>query len=192
MTLSEKLQDLRRDAGLSQEEVAGRLFVSRQSVSKWENGQAEPGVENLKALADLYGVTLDELTGREIPRRGEPEKFGAPESDEGEEQGSSFYGGVFAARTVTFIVLELMLLQGGIKVPFDWLAMLVGLFVRRVPVWWIVQVFLWINVAVNLLNMFQRSAVGAVGLFHTGIFLYLFFRPEVKDHFHLTEKEGTL
>ena len=63
MTLSEKLQDLRRDAGLSQEEVAGRLFVSRQSVSKWENGQAEPGVENLKALADLYGVTLDELTG---------------------------------------------------------------------------------------------------------------------------------
>lgn len=42
MTLGENLQQLRKSAGLSQEEVAGRLFVSRQSVSKWENDQAEP------------------------------------------------------------------------------------------------------------------------------------------------------
>lgn len=67
MTLGENLQRLRKSAGLSQEEVAGRLFVSRQSVSKWENGQAEPGVENLKALAALYGVTMDQLTGMAPP-----------------------------------------------------------------------------------------------------------------------------
>lgn len=67
MTLGENLQQLRKSAGLSQEEVAGRLFVSRQSVSKWENGQAEPGVENLKALAALYGVTMDQLTGMAPP-----------------------------------------------------------------------------------------------------------------------------
>ena len=61
MTLAENLKALRTEKGLSQEEVAGALFLSRQSVSKWENGQAEPGVENLKALARLYGVSLDRL-----------------------------------------------------------------------------------------------------------------------------------
>lgn len=63
MTLGENLQKLRKSAGMSQEDVAGRLFVSRQSVSKWENDQAEPGVEHLKVLAALYGVSMDELTG---------------------------------------------------------------------------------------------------------------------------------
>lgn len=65
MTLGENLQNLRRAGGLSQEEVAQKLFVSRQSVSKWENDQAEPGVENLKTLARLYGVSVDVLVGAE-------------------------------------------------------------------------------------------------------------------------------
>lgn len=63
MTLGENLQRLRRAKGLSQDEVARRLYLSRQSVSKWENDQAEPGVENLKALSRLYDVTVDELVG---------------------------------------------------------------------------------------------------------------------------------
>lgn len=63
MTLGENLQRLRKEKGLSQEEVAQALFVSRQSVSKWETDKAEPGVDNLKALANLYEVTLDQLTG---------------------------------------------------------------------------------------------------------------------------------
>lgn len=63
MTLGEHLQHLRKDRGLSQEEVAKTLFVSRQTISKWETNKAEPGVENLKGLADLYGVTLEQLTG---------------------------------------------------------------------------------------------------------------------------------
>lgn len=195
MTLGENLQELRRAAGLSQEEVAGRLFVSRQSVSKWENGQAEPGVENLKALAELYGVSMDELTGMPSP----PEPAGAasvpPETvgpDLREKKAVSYYHGVLAARTMTVIVLEMMLLQGGIKVPFDWLAMLVGLFLRKEPVWWIVQVFLWLNVAVNLVNLTLEPVLGAVGLIHTGIFLYAFFRREVKAYFHMTERGNAL
>ena len=64
MTLGENLHRLRKEKGLSQEEVAQALFVSRQSVSKWETDKAEPGVDNLKALANLYEVTLDQLTGR--------------------------------------------------------------------------------------------------------------------------------
>ena len=56
--------------------MARRLYVSRQSVSKWENDASEPGVENLKALARLYGVTLDQLLLAEEPKRqpSEPER----------------------------------------------------------------------------------------------------------------------
>ena len=68
MSLSENLQRLRKEKGLSQEDVAQKLYVSRQSVSKWENGNAEPGVKDLAALADMFGVTLDELVGRECPQ----------------------------------------------------------------------------------------------------------------------------
>lgn len=65
MTLGENLQRLRKARGLSQDEVAEKLFLTRQSVSKWENDGAEPGIENLKALASLYGVTVDALVGAE-------------------------------------------------------------------------------------------------------------------------------
>ena len=63
MTLGENLQRLRKAKGMSQDEVAEKLFVTRQSVSKWETNKAEPGVENLKALAKLYGVSVDVLLG---------------------------------------------------------------------------------------------------------------------------------
>ena len=74
MTLGENLQGLRRAKGLSQDEVAQKLFVSRQTISKWELDKAEPGVENLKALADLYGVTVDQLVG--CQRTAEPPEEG--------------------------------------------------------------------------------------------------------------------
>ena len=60
MTLGENLQRLRKEQGLSQEDVAQALFVTRQTISKWETDKAEPGVDNLKALAYLYQVTLDQ------------------------------------------------------------------------------------------------------------------------------------
>ena len=61
MTLCEKLIDLRRKAGLSQEQMAQQLDVSRQAVSKWETGAADPSTANLLALARLYGVSPEEL-----------------------------------------------------------------------------------------------------------------------------------
>lgn len=61
MTFSERLQTYRKAAGLSQEELAGQLGVSRQSVSKWEQGQAFPETETLIQLSDLMGLSLDSL-----------------------------------------------------------------------------------------------------------------------------------
>lgn len=61
MNFSEKLISLRRKAGLSQEQLAAQLDVTRQSVSKWESGSAVPELGKLIALSDLFGVTIDYL-----------------------------------------------------------------------------------------------------------------------------------
>lgn len=61
MTLSEKLQTLRKEAGLTQEQLAERIQVSRQAVSKWESGQARPGIDKLRQLSDVFHISVDEL-----------------------------------------------------------------------------------------------------------------------------------
>ena len=68
MTLSERITALRTARGLSQEALAQQLGVSRQSISKWETGASTPELDKLTALADLFGLTLDELVrGEAIP-----------------------------------------------------------------------------------------------------------------------------
>lgn len=59
--LPNNLYEIRRGAGLSQEEFAEKLGVSRQPVSKWERGEAYPDTENLIVISEMFGVTIDEL-----------------------------------------------------------------------------------------------------------------------------------
>lgn len=59
-----KLYELRKKSGLSQEELAEKLGVSRQAVSKWERAEASPDTDNLIALSNLYNISLDELIGK--------------------------------------------------------------------------------------------------------------------------------
>ena len=67
MELNEKIQELRRRKGLTQEELAEALFVSRAAISKWESGRGYPNIDSLKALAKFFGVTIDELlSGEEL------------------------------------------------------------------------------------------------------------------------------
>lgn len=61
MELNEKLQELRKQKRLTQEELAEVLFVSRTAISKWESGRGYPSIDSLKALAKFFGVTVDEL-----------------------------------------------------------------------------------------------------------------------------------
>ena len=65
--LQENIYALRRKAGLSQEQLAERLEVTRQTISKWEGGHSVPDLEKLQAMAAVFSVTLDELTGTEQP-----------------------------------------------------------------------------------------------------------------------------
>ena len=67
MEFNQKLQELRKQKGLTQEELAAALFVSRTAVSKWESGRGYPNIESLKGIAKFFGVTVDELlSGEEI------------------------------------------------------------------------------------------------------------------------------
>ena len=61
MTLSEKLYTLRKQSGLSQEQLAEQLNISRQAISKWESGQAVPETEKLLLLSNYFNVSLDYL-----------------------------------------------------------------------------------------------------------------------------------
>lgn len=67
MEFYEKLQTLRKQKGLTQEELAQKLYVSRTAISKWESGRGYPNIDSLKAIAACFSVTVDELlSGDEI------------------------------------------------------------------------------------------------------------------------------
>lgn len=71
MEFNNRLYQLRKQKGLSQEELAGRLNVSRQTVSKWEIGDSTPDMEKLVAMSELFDVSLDMLVlGKEEQSQG--------------------------------------------------------------------------------------------------------------------------
>lgn len=65
--IANRLINLRKQSGLSQEELAARLGLSRQAVSKWERAEASPDTDNLICLAKIYGVSLDDLLNTDQP-----------------------------------------------------------------------------------------------------------------------------
>ena len=71
MTFAQKLKQMRTRAGMSQEKLAERVGVSRQAITKWETDKGAPDMDNLMALSDLFGVSVDELLGREARRPSE-------------------------------------------------------------------------------------------------------------------------
>ena len=65
MEFYEKLQELRKNRGLTQEELAEALYVSRTAVSKWESGRGYPSIDSLKEISNYFSVTIDELLSSE-------------------------------------------------------------------------------------------------------------------------------
>ena len=68
MTFAQKLKEMRIRAGMSQEKLSEKVGVSRQAITKWETDKGAPDMDNLMALSDLFGVSVDELLGREARR----------------------------------------------------------------------------------------------------------------------------
>lgn len=188
MSLGENLQRLRKEKGLSQEEVARRLYVSRQSVSKWELDQSEPGVAYLKSLAELYGVTLDELAGMSSPPTETPPEETAPDS-EYETYQAAFYWVVLGVRTAALLAENLLFTWpylGHLTLSFDWMLMLVGLANRRWGIWVNIVVLFLVNIGFSLIRLLTMAvpAWGILGLLLNGLGLYVFYRPEIKGYFH--------
>lgn len=69
MAFGERLQEVRRRAGLTQEQFAAELNVSRQAVSKWESCRGYPEIEKILYICNRYQVSLDELFSQEVPRQ---------------------------------------------------------------------------------------------------------------------------
>ena len=63
MEFHEKLQELRKKKGLTQEELAEALYVSRTAVSKWESGRGYPSIDSLKAIGSFFGMTYEKNVG---------------------------------------------------------------------------------------------------------------------------------
>lgn len=74
MNVPERIQELRKQKGISQEELANELGVSRQAVSKWESGQSFPELDNIVALSDYFGVSADHILKGTEPAVQEPVK----------------------------------------------------------------------------------------------------------------------
>lgn len=81
MTFGEKLYQLRKTQGLSQEELAEKLHTSRQAISKWENDNGYPETEKIILIAKLFSVSLDDLLMEE-------RKMGAEADATGENRGN--------------------------------------------------------------------------------------------------------
>ena len=64
MSMGRRIAALRKENGYTQEQLAAKLGISNQAVSKWENGSSDPSTSNLLALAKLFGVSAEEILSK--------------------------------------------------------------------------------------------------------------------------------
>lgn len=132
MILADMLKTERKKLGLTQDEVAEKLIVSRQAISKWEQGNGYPDIENLVRLSDLYNISLDELL------RGEkhvttPLRIG------------TYFGRRKLVKNIFFLTLiVIFFFYGALEIaPFAWIfAMLIGLIIiiyKKTPNYWVLE-----------------------------------------------------
>lgn len=103
MEFNNRLYELRKQKGLSQEELASRLNVSRQTISKWEVGDSTPDMDKLVAIGDLFEISLDELVLGKEPETGEAcsQETGKQEKSSGKREKSSEVARVLEERVLT-------------------------------------------------------------------------------------------
>jgi transcriptional regulator with XRE-family HTH domain len=90
MNISENIYNFRKSSGLTQENLADKLGISFQAVSKWETGQSMPDITALPVLADIFGTSIDGLFGRDGGNSGKAADV--PWEDDGKLRGMVFIG----------------------------------------------------------------------------------------------------
>jgi len=142
MELSEKIQKLRKERGLTQEQFAEQLFVSRTAVSKWETGRGTPSMESLQMIAKFFGITLDELLRAE-----EVITIAENENKENISRFASYIDGIFNIAAVVGLLLPLYKVELNnifYSVPLyqfkGWLAVLYWIFPMAMAICGVIQI----------------------------------------------------
>lgn len=165
MKLSEKILSLRTARGLSQGDLAEKLEVSRQSVSKWETGQSTPDLDKIIKLADLFGVSVDELVRegerpepvKPEPVKPEPQVVYVEEQTQSQHRGAFVFGVLVEVLALVLLVIGLagaaseLLLLGLIPL----VAGLPLLVARKYP--WLIFVWLLVGMSYLILNPWTSS-----------------------------------
>lgn len=121
MKFHEKLLELRRRRGLSQEELGMELQVSRQTISKWETGQSYPDFERLVLLSDFFALSLDELV-RDIDVQDVRERAGGSE-----EKITALFADVQKSKEIVRLVLRGVVVFGWVMLAVMLLALVLVL-----------------------------------------------------------------
>ena len=125
--LADRLVELRKEHKLSQEALAEKLGLSRQSISKWERAEASPDTDNLIALAEVYGITLDELLGNNEPKERKQET--QPQSENKERSAKQIKGKQNLKKApLLFLGAIAVYVGGGIILGVFWWALMWVLF----------------------------------------------------------------
>lgn len=106
MTTAEKLVSLRKEKGLSQLQLAEEINVSRQAISRWEVGLAVPSREKLRALSELYNVSVDYLLSDKTAE--DMQKVSKPEDEAKEKPSNHLRVGLMACVVVILLVVMLL------------------------------------------------------------------------------------
>ena len=175
MDFCEKLQQLRKRKGLTQEELAESLYVSRTAVSKWESGRGYPNIDSLKALAAFFGVTIDELlSGDELLTLAEED------SKQNAKQQHDLVFGLLDLSALMFFFLPFfglkaegmvqavpLLALGGIVA---WLKVLYGVVVLGMAAWGVLTLALQGNQQARWL---QHKCKGSLAVNIVGVLLFI-------------------
>lgn len=169
--IAEKLKNLRIEHGLSQEKLAEQLMVSRQAVSKWENGEALPDMENMIALAKLYNTSLDELVGltADNPKnQNTPENsINTAENTTEDKNGSGKNNNTAKRQTISILH----------SVPYPIVVAAIFLFIGSITHEWHVAWILFVTIPIyyNVLDCIaaRRLSEFAYPIFVAAVFLYV-------------------
>ena len=128
MYFNNRLYQLRKQKGLSQEELANRLNVSRQTVSKWEVGDSTPDMEKLIAISDLFDVSLDKLV------------MGKEDTPDAQPSSKSELAAVLNEKVLTSknkkkakSILKIIAIIAGVVLAIDAISMLIFFIVNGFP-----------------------------------------------------------
>ena len=159
MVIADNIATLRREAGMTQIQMAERLNYSDKAVSKWERGESIPDVAVLKELADLFSVSLDYLLEKEHPVKPE-----VKQTLRQRIRNHGFITGicvllVWLLATVAFVIVDIVAANG---VQRQWLAFVYAVSVSMIV--WLVFNSIWFNARRNFLivSLLMWSVLAAI------------------------------